>query len=277
MDEKNINEKLESCFEVFRDGERAWRVGKFLGKGEWGSVYEFCYKKKHEGSSEGRSAEFKEEKLEGSPTENCGFAMKISIMKKLLPEELGSKNRGIPITELRNSFRKRANKSIRVSKIASELGLAPKVEDSCVTGDYSILISEKMDIDLKTLIENMEFEKKHIEGIVDIVANMIKKLHSNGMVHGDISVGNVMFKNVSDPHFWQHIRDQNFVEYFLKAVHDGIVVAKFIDFDTSGLKSEMDLDFYNLMEDEENYDHELLSKILSKTLQKKQRGSLRGI
>lgn len=79
---------------------------------------------------------------------------------------------------------------------ASELEIAPNINDVWTTQKGGIIIMEKLDNTIGDfLIDHVSLADKHL--ILTNVLIIIDKLHLYGIYHGDLNLGNIMVKLVS--------------------------------------------------------------------------------
>ena len=76
------------------------------------------------------------------------------------------------------------------NKKAEKLKIGPKIYKKRKLKDYTLLYIEKIDTILSEWLTNKHSKKEYDKTYNDIL-NLIRKLHKNNIVHGDIHVGNI--------------------------------------------------------------------------------------
>lgn len=73
---------------------------------------------------------------------------------------------------------------------AHELGVSPEVIEFYTDDKKGFIVMKKLDLSLHDVLQSMEFDPIKLS---NQVINIIKKLHSNGIVHNDTHKNNFMF------------------------------------------------------------------------------------
>lgn len=97
---------------------------------------------------------------------------------------------------------------VKISKVVSDNGLGPKLIDwwMCEPGPKlknGVIISEKLDVTLFRYLRNGYIPKYEKICVVVKCLNKLKKLHTLGICHGDLTrhLGNVMLDEKQEPYF----------------------------------------------------------------------------
>ena len=168
----NLNQLKESCKSLSYSLENAmnqtegcvWiKQPQLLGEGKKGSVYLVC--------KECENGE-----------RSCQFAVK--YQKRNSSEE-----------EFISSIRKEIN----IHRLISNLGLAPLITDAFICGDESYIITSKKDYNLESymfklldIFNDIPIVLSILDNIKQSVLRMVRLLHDNKIVHGDLHMENIM-------------------------------------------------------------------------------------
>lgn len=107
------------------------------------------------------------------PKDNCIYAMKVVELNE--EEDI-------------NDFRK----EVSIASKMSRLEITPKVYGAWFCKNKGYIVTEKYDVTLKTHLEYHDLSKN----LINRLENILEKMHNAGIVHGDLSLDNVMIKFV---------------------------------------------------------------------------------
>jgi len=101
---------------------------------------------------------------------------------------LSKKNKKIAIKVIPNKYYN--SLELRYSKKADKLNIGPKIYKKIKTKTHVLIYMQKIDIILYQWLKK-KHTKKEYEDAYKKVLRLIKKLHKNNIIHGDIHIGNI--------------------------------------------------------------------------------------
>ncbi|HMP29452.1 MAG TPA: hypothetical protein PKD85_07620 [Saprospiraceae bacterium] len=105
------------------------------------------------------------------------------------------------------------NNEIKLQKDSSRIGVSPPIVDSWFSDVGGVIIMEKLEIDVETLLTKYKsLEVIHL--IFANITNVIDKLHLNGIYHGDLHLQNIMAISTGDTKYDE--KDENELVLFTK-------------------------------------------------------------
>lgn len=98
------------------------------------------------------------------------------------------KNKNIIIKAIKtNKYR---DDEYKIGKKAYKLGVGPKIYKKVNTENYTLLFMERVDTPLYKWILK-KHTKKEYKTVFNKLIKLVKKLHQNNIIHGDIHIGNI--------------------------------------------------------------------------------------
>jgi serine/threonine protein kinase len=97
-----------------------------------------------------------------------------------------------------------------ISPIMAKYGIGPKVYDIFICLNAGYIVMEKWDGSIRKLMGNNKFTDEHLE----IISNLIVKMHDKGVIHNDLHTANILYRKNNNGNIDFAITDFGLSLYF---------------------------------------------------------------